>query len=243
MDGNDATNSYPQELWAKWRSAGVAPENDKTRGCLSSAEKFMSNYFSNNLEKVGIPMVNLNYRNKYFVQPNAKDKEESNYVSTSYSSLNFVKFNGTRIAKATDWLDGRFHILDAYFNLPKSTAPIQHYDSNGNYVNVMIPGSNQAMSEPTYYNSDYNLMGNTDIFVLQDIFAGQEGVNQTAGTLNINVKAKEYSPLIVNTANTGIRYLLGGISGLTCLVTKHTHSMVLVLGLILIVLILSDLKL
>ena len=74
----------------------------------------------------------------------------------------------------------------------------------------MIPGSNQAMSEPTYYNSDYNLMGNTDIFVLQDIFAGQEGVNQTAGTLNINVKAKEYSPLIVNTANTGIRYLLGG---------------------------------
>jgi hypothetical protein len=210
MDGNDATNSYPQELWAKWRSAGVAPENDKSRGCLASAEKFMNAYFSNNLGKVGIPMVNLNYRNKYFVQPNAKDKEESNYVSTSYSSLNFVKFNGTRIAKATDWLDGRFHILDAYFNLPKSTAPIQHYDENGHYTNVIIPGSNQAMSEPTYYNSDYNLMGNTDIFVLQDIFAGQEGVNQTAGTLNINVKAKEYSPLIVNTANSGIRYLLGG---------------------------------
>lgn len=205
--GIAATALFPQELWAKWR-AGTTDEGDATVGCLASAEHFMNNYFSNNLGKVGIPMVNLNYRNKYFIKSTNKDVSQT---TTGYSALNFAKFNGTRIAKATDWLDGRFHILDAYFNLPKSTSSFQYYNDNGNYVNVPIAGTtDQFLGEPTYESSAYNLADNSDIFVLQDIFAGQGGVNQTAGDLDINVKAKEYSPLIINTANSGVRYLLGG---------------------------------
>ena len=209
ITGSDATQDYPQELWAKWR-AGATDERDNTIGCLRSAETFMNNYFSNNLGKVGALMVNLNYRNKYLVQPGNGDESVS---TLGFSHLNFVKFNGTRIAKATDWLDGRFHILDAYFNLPKSTSSFMYYDTNGDYVAVPVTGGNEGINylpEPVYETNTYNLEGNSDIFILQDIFAGQNGVNQTAGILNINVKAKEFSPLIINTANTGTRFLLGG---------------------------------
>lgn len=218
-DGSIATQYFPQELWARWR-AGTKSNDDITVGCLSSAEYFINNYFANNLKKVGGPMVNLNYRNKYLIgATNGDTKEDQDKIG--FSHLNFVKFNGTRIAKATDWLDGRFHILDAYFNLPKSPSAFKYYvegkDEDGNttqdYVSVPIPGGNPTtdfLSEPTFENNSYNLQNNTDIFVLQDIFATTSGVNQTSGTLNINVKAKEFSPLIINTANSGSRYLLGG---------------------------------
>lgn len=210
ISGSDATQDFPQELWARWRAGSTDP-NDKTRGCLLSAEKFINNYFANNLKKVGGPMINLNYRNKYLIGATNGDTKEDR-ERLGFSHLNFIKFNGTRIAKATDWLDGRFHILDAYFNLPKSASSFMYYNEDGDYVAVPIVGGNAEtdfLPEPTYETTVYNLQNNSDIFVLQDIFA-TDSVNQTSGKLEINVKAKEFSPLIINTANSGTRYLLGG---------------------------------
>ena len=199
------TTNWPKELWAKWRSS-TENNADPTQACLRSAEYFIDNYFANNIDAVSIPMVNMNYRNKYFV----KDKD-----SNTFSNTNFAKFNGTRIAKATDWLNGRFHILDAYFNLPKATNPIQCYDSENIYGNIIVGYGDSGIpiykGEPNYSGTSYALNSNTDITILQDIFnENPNSTKQGSGNLTFNIKAKEYSPFIINTANNSFKYLLEG---------------------------------
>lgn len=200
----DIIAQWPKQLWAKWR-ASVTSTNDPSVGCLSSAEEFMSTYFSNNLGSVSAPLINMDYRNKYLVLGSS---------GTTFSTRDFGKFNGTRIAKTTDWLRGRLHILDAYFNLPSARSIVQYYDENNNYVDITttIDGSVSYLAEPALENTTaYLLENNSDIIVLRDIFAssGTES-NQGSGDLNINITTKSYSPLFVNTANESYRYLFGG---------------------------------
>jgi hypothetical protein len=196
-------STWPKVLWAKWRSSNSSAD-DVSLGCLSSAEKFMNNYFLNNLKYVEIPLINMNYRNKYFI---------INGTENSFNSTNFQKFNGTRVAKVTDWLRGRFHILDAYFNIPNKTSTIRYYNSDNVYTDV-TSGSGESISYLTEPSTDtvtstYALDNNTDIIVLQDIFSGNDN-NQGSSNLNINIKTKEYSPLFITTPTETHRYLFGG---------------------------------
>lgn len=207
----ETTTFWPKELWAKWRGSRTS-NNDPSYGCLRSAKTFIDNYFANNLGKVPAALINANYRNKYLV---IYSTDSNQY---QFSQINWEKFNGTRIAKAEDWLEGRFHILDAYFNLPNANSPIQHWEKKrGTNEGVefdyddytaILTSSGAIINDPDLTN-DYLLKANTDIFVLQDIFSGSSN-NQGSGTLNINIKAREYSPLIAEIANNIYRYLLGG---------------------------------
>ena len=52
----------------------------------------------------------LNYRYKYFVKDNVNSPK-------AYNGDDFDKFHGRNLAYTKYWLDGRFHILDAYFNV------------------------------------------------------------------------------------------------------------------------------
>ena len=195
------TQYWPKRLWALWRTTSTGT-GLATAGCLSSAKKFMEKYFQNNLGKVSIPLINMNYRNKYFVFTNNEGDE-----TNSFSKRNFDMFNGTRIHKAEDWLNGRFHILDAYFNLADANSPIQYYDENGNFVDV--PSGNGALTEPVNSSSwGYSLNLNPDITVLQDIFTKDTSSNSGSGTIDIRVKAREFTPLFIGSSTKAFRYLL-----------------------------------
>lgn len=203
----DIVTMWPKELWAKWRGSATDPL-DPGKGCLRSAKYFIDNYFGNNLGSVPQPLINSNYRNKYLVMIGEN--------KTAFNDNNFKKFNGTRVAKAEDWLDGRFHILDAYFNLSNSESSFKYYKKTKvsdnltyeTYENIKR-GANDIWND-LGYSGNYNLDSNEDVKILRDIFSGK-GSNQSSGTININVKSKEYSPIIVDFANSpSKRFLLGG---------------------------------
>lgn len=214
-------NNNPRMLWARWRSPlPVTGNNPNHIGCLKNAKHFIDNFFSNNLKKVAGPFINMNYRNKYF------HKSSNTLRETTFSTTNFEKFNGTRIEKATDWLEGRFHILDAYFNLTNNLSPVLHYapvpgkvDSHGRpteYSNELTEVKSAAgviINEPNIDVSTLALNSvDTDVIILQDIFSSGS-INQSSVSLNFNIKTKEFSPLIIKVANDSHRYLLAG--GLT----------------------------
>lgn len=178
---NTADLESPQNLWGTWRQKG---------GILESADKFIDNYFEGHLKKVPKVLLNLNYRNKYL------------YATTGYefNATDLGNLKGRQIGKVRDWLNSRFHILDAYFNLNKDTVLI-HEDKT----------LNTRYYEPVC--SLDNLATNTDIFVLHDIFSptNEEGNTTTLnreGTLNFNVRARNYTPLIHNHAGILERYLI-----------------------------------
>ena len=192
---NDFTANYPQELWARWRSNTINKETGQ--GCLCNAKYFMDNYFSS-INNIPEPLVSYNYRTKYFYMPNDSD--------TSYNTMNFKKFNGTQYYETLDWLSGRLHILDAYFNLSKVPRLIQTIDEDGNWVNVVY--DNTELAEPTY-STEYNLKNNQDIIVLQDIFSQDSSGINCYSSLNFNVRATSNSPTIIQSPNTIYSYLLG----------------------------------
>lgn len=198
---NSITEYWPKRLWALWRTTST-DTGEATAGCLSSAKKFMEKYFQNNLGRVSIPMINMNYRNKYFVIISGENK------GSTFSKRNFAMFNGTRIHKAKDWLNGRFHILDAYFNLPDANSPIQYYNEEGKFVDVPGGGEGGVLTEPTSKNWGYSLENNPDITVLQDIFSSDTSGNSGTGTIDVNVKAREFTPLFISSSTKAFRYLL-----------------------------------
>src|SRR5574344_2139535 len=136
---NDSVTFWPKVLWAKWRTA-TTTSSDPTQGCLSTADKFMENYFSNNLKDAGELMVNYDYRNKYFYMSNPD-------TDTSFNENNYKKFNGTRIYKAADWLNNRFHILDAYFNINNSVSYYKYYEP----IYTVVSSGTVWYSNTTYY--------------------------------------------------------------------------------------------
>ncbi len=105
-------DNFPNALYAFWRSN---TENSETNeGILKNADKFMDNFFANNLGKVCPLLISYNYRSKYF-----KSNEQNEYIPRD-----FEKFNGTRLNYTREWLNGRLHILDDYFNLNTAVSNI-----------------------------------------------------------------------------------------------------------------------
>lgn len=197
------TSVYPQELYAKWRSSTI--NTDTNQGVLCNADTFIGNYFSNNLKSVCPIMVSYNYRSKYL-------SLGSSSSSTSWVSTDYNKFNGTRINKVIEWLKGRLHILDAYFNLNQNIINnIQYRDADGNWQPLTSGGS--YVTDLTY-TTNYSLSSNSDIVILHDIFGettNSAGI-QIATSPTIMIKCPEYSPLQIYNSNatTMINYILGG---------------------------------
>jgi hypothetical protein len=198
VDSSDASASdileyNPRKLWAKWRSIGVEnPQAGDSTGCLRSADWFMDKYFSSNLGKLQAPLINMNYRNKYIYTNN----------QGIYDVDAIDKFHGTRLYRVKDWLEGRLHILDAYFNLSTIGSEISYYNNEGKYVSFENKFEMPITDVP-------GLSNNTDIVILQDIFAGNQML-QIDGQLNISVRAMSNSPLFITGAGGINKYIIGG---------------------------------
>lgn len=187
-----AASSYPGNLYASWR---------KSSGVLANAEKFVTNYFAKQLNKVSECALNYNYRMKYLVKSSGKDKAFMNY--------NFTPFKGKRVYRLTDWMNGRLHILDAYFNLNATTMNFEGYDKDNNtWYPFVLNNENllEAGPSPVYIDNT-----NKDITILNDIFtsAGSQEIGQKYNsTINAVVEAGDYSPVIIYTAQKANKYLL-----------------------------------
>lgn len=171
---DDLTYESPQTIYARWRSPG---------GPLETAETFINRYYASNLAQVPECLLNLNYRNKYLYYSNDnKDK-------TSFDSISKFLF-GRGIGTTTNWLNGRLHILDAYFNLEGANITI-----NDPYVEP-IPVAQ-------------NLNNNLDIIILRDMFAeGNQPWSRKSSNLEFLVTAPDYTPLIIRAQSSVREYLL-----------------------------------
>lgn len=180
---------FPAQLWANYR------RGKNKGGLLPDADTFIDNYYKKHLSNVSEMAFNINYRFKYFVKG-----------STSFASTEYQKFHGRRIEKVRDWLKGRFHLLDAYFNLTKAVINIQHLNNNKQWEDFIYMGNNVLESIPT--NID---MQNKDIYILQDIFMGdtigESGLQYTERAFNPIIQTQQLSPLSVKVTNTITQYL------------------------------------
>lgn len=182
----------PQALWAKWRGQN---------GELRSADYFINTYFANNLGKLQAPLISLNYRNKYLVL------RDSN--SGQFNELDWMKFHGTSIDETREWLNGRFHILDAYFNIGDNYPEyIQYYNEDGEYVNIPSTNNTDKTFPDVIKNYLIDLKANKDVIVLQDLFAKEEQNSASPGNIVLEVKANSLMPVYVSSANIKQKYLL-----------------------------------
>ena len=177
-EGQEINITFPSRLWAQWRKIG---------GVLQDAETFIKNYYQHHLDNINELMLNFNYRAKYFV-----------VNGNGYDDFNFPKFKGRRLEYVRQWLDGRFHLLDAYFNLPKSISPINRFDLETNkWVKT-------DYSEPTLLDGEVDI-NNEDIYVLHSIFGNQ---SRFLNTIDLTVKSQEYSPLFITPSGSTSQKML-----------------------------------
>ena len=192
---------YPQELYAKWRSNTVNKSTNE--GILKNADYFMENFFSNNIGSISAALVSYNYRAKYL--------SLGSQNSTIWVNNDYIKFHGTRINKVRDWLNGRLHILDVYFNLNRQMVGAFSYLDNNEWKTLKL--GETPVSDLTY-RGNYNISSNPDVVILHDIFSEDEssaGVQLSVDT-SFTIKCPEYSPLQICSANNAIQYnyILGG---------------------------------
>ena len=197
---------HPSNLWGAWRN-GTRVTNpttaiDKQKGCLSSSNYFLETYYTHHLKNVPQAAFNFNYRYKYLViSPEAQNQ---------FDNTNFPKFYGKKVAYTKDWLDGRFHILDAYFNI----------NSVNDVMNVI--GDTQILAPST--SSEYKDSSNTDIYVLKDIFSSNAQGNQYANlNYDVTIKARPYSPLIAVGTNATHRYIFPSVAN-DCIVNLSSSG-------------------
>ena len=209
-------------------------------GELKNAEYFINNYFSTEIDEIPEQLWNMNYRYKYLKRISIDSEatygyKYSNSINGSYIGKEYGSFHGRGKNEVKEWLTYRFRMLDAYFNLDNTVTPIKylHYKNN-NYnlveikdINGQIIGYNwedtseyalNNLDEPEWLDTGYyeiNPMGtsilshNTDISILRDAFS-ENATGQRYGTINLTVKALDYSPLIVTKAysENNKKYLL-----------------------------------
>lgn len=170
----------PSDLWAKWRA--------NTGGILKNADAFIDNYFARHMQGVNEMMFNFNYRTKYI------------FRNGQSLSGDIVKFHGYRKFYIKDWLTKRFHILDAYFNLSSAASSILENSSQDLSLQIYEPSPSNLIS------SMYDYKNNSDVTICRDIFAG--GGTKTYNKLDFTVSAPDFTPLVIQSANSVYRYLL-----------------------------------
>lgn len=155
----------PQNIWARWRTVNNDPLTIGKLGStglseLRNADYFIDKYFVRNLDEIPEQIWNMNYRLKYL----KRIKEDSTLTngdlytwdttSGSYElTLNKRPFHGKGINELREWLSGRFHILDAYFNIEgygkNSQYPILKLNYNGTEIdNTLNPDNRYSITDP-----------------------------------------------------------------------------------------------
>ena len=179
---------YPNNIWARFRrkesyiNGWIAPEgyNSNHIACLTNADSFINNFFKKHLDTIPDIFFNLNYRKKYFVTLN----NGLGYVNEDYS-----KFSGRRIYSVHDWLEGRFHMLDLYFNIANVPDSIKSYNlETEKWVN---------QGNKTYMNTDNKFIDKTneDIIVIQDIFNEANTNRKYSNNIEVEFSSETNSPL------------------------------------------------
>lgn len=194
-------SQYPQELYAKWRSNTINSETNE--GVLRNADSFMNNFFSNNLANICPALVSYNYRSKYLKLANDRD--------TVWVLTDFNKFNGTRVNEVRDWLEGRLHILDVYFNLNRAMPQAITYRTDSGKWETLMNGSSPVTD--VMYTTNYDLVNNDDVVILKDIFSANGGSGvQLSGFTSFQIKCPEFSPLQIYNQIGSVHenYILGG---------------------------------
>lgn len=167
----------PQTIYGNWRASG---------GPLETADKFIQKYYASNLAEVPSCMLNLNYRNKYLYYREGEPDRKSFATVSKY-------LFGRGVEVTTEWLRGRLHILDAYFNTQGSDIII--YKGDTTYL------------EPI--RTTVGLENNKDIVILKDIFqSGSDPWRRKSSNLEFIIKAPAYTPLVIRGASSLSRYLL-----------------------------------
>lgn len=162
----------PQNKWAFWRQVGYALEN---------AENFIDKYFKSHISNLPETILNLNYRTKYL-----------NYDGNNNTSLNkseYDAFKGTRINRTIDWLNKRFHLLDAYFNIVGNNT-------------ILYKDNNITIQEPLI-NKDYQTGNNPDVIIKQDIFSNTvgNGISRDTANITIDITTQKLSPTCIIAGN------------------------------------------
>lgn len=172
----------PQTIYGNWRTVG---------GPLQTAEIFIQKYYAPNLAGVPSCMLNLNYRNKYlYYQETVID--ESSTGRTGFSNISKYLF-GKGVEVTTEWLKGRLHILDAYFNMEGA--------------NIIIHSGSTTYMEPIRTTPGLN--NNQDIVIMKDIFqSGTDPWRRKQSSLEFTVKAPAYTPLIIRGSTSLSQFLL-----------------------------------
>lgn len=171
----------PQNLWAKWRSIN---------GPLQNSVYFIDNYYNGYMEGIDELMFNYNYKAKYFRENinSAYDEEAS-------------RFRGRSIGYLRDWLNKRFHMLDAYFNLIQSKEIYINDGANYNKTTDMTSGYQIVYEQ---YPNDISSLSD-DVNVNKSIFGQTNSIN---GDIDIIVQAPDYTPIIASIGDIVYRYLL-----------------------------------
>lgn len=187
LDSSYEDEISPQDLWASWRGSNSV---------LETADKFIDDYYKALLKDIPDPLFNLNYRFKYL-------RSSGNSFISDNKNL-----RGKGIERVRHWLNGRFHLLDAYFNLNSINKPIGYRDNtqasqpwlDHPTMREIVPKSNWASGDQS----------NTDVIVLHDIFS-EDGIQtlKLNGSGKFQFTAREYSPIVVSTGNNLLaRYLV-----------------------------------
>lgn len=197
------SNICPENLWAHFR---------RSNGELRNAKYFIDNYFYVNMDKIPIQFIALNYRFKYL-----------QLAQNSFDSSTLEKFNGLGKYYAEDWLNDRFHILDAYFNLQQENKQVLKYNyellENANIDNSEF--TFESVTERVIYNTqqlsyssntntnvpDLSYLvdtGNPDIYVINHIFNTNSGAQIKGLMKPFSISAFDMSPLIIKGTNNTV---------------------------------------
>ena len=168
-DENDLFSAFrqhiPQNIWARYRtinndSSTIGKLGANGLGELRNADYFIDKYFIRNLDEIPEQLWNMNYRLKYLkriVEDSTLDNGDLytyDTVSGSYElTLNKRPFHGKGINELREWLSGRLHILDAYFNMDaygkRDQYPILKLNYNGTEESNLV-------NTYTEYNTQWN---------------------------------------------------------------------------------------
>ena len=246
-EGNDknetgirVTQKYPQQFWAMLRcipdetvlNTEGQKKYGKAHGELRSAEYFVNKYFKSGLGSMSKLFVNLNYDYKYFYRDDIVDGSTvtSNGVGLASS------FHGTRQYKVKEWLDKRFHFLDAMFQLDaisliagqKPQKTFSSIDDYNNYVGDKTWSSNPFELSPykSYFDNDFNaltyvtkentffvnsadIVNNDDVIIQSSAFHIDEIPNQLLnGWQTVTFKCKPSTLLTIINGERATRYML-----------------------------------
>ena len=192
-DSNYQTN--PNYFWYTLR-------NDGERSELRNAKDFINNYFGINLNKINRIFFNANYRFKYLQK-----------MSLGFETTNLQPFHGRGLYSLEDWLNKRFHILDAYFNIMNiKSNNIQYYDMQENTWKDLT-NNEQKIYDPLFNEvAPINSISrnNTDIYLTRSIFEQNGSIKNdySGGQIGtIYMHTLDYSPMHIEWPNSNDQFI------------------------------------